>query len=62
MKTGTADTPPANWARCLPSKKSFKLVALALANKIARIAWAIMASGTNFQSDLAPEHADPIPA
>ena len=40
MKKGIADTPPANWARCLLSKKPFKLVAVALANKIARIAWA----------------------
>jgi transposase len=61
MKKGTADTPLANWARCLLSKKPFKLVAVALANKIARIAWAMMARNTNFQSDLAPEYADPFP-
>lgn len=30
-------------------EKSFKLVAVALANKIARIAWAIMTWGVNFQ-------------
>ncbi len=50
MKKGTADTPLANWARGLLSKKPFKLVAVALANKIARIAWAIMARNVNFQS------------
>ena len=51
MKNGMADTPLANWARCLLSKKPFKLVAVALANKIARIAWAIMARNISYLPD-----------
>lgn len=39
----------ANWARGLLAKKPFKLVAVALANKIARIAWVIMARSMDFQ-------------
>lgn len=62
MKKGTTDTPLANWARCLLSKKPFKLVAVALANKIARIAWAIMARNVNFQSGLVSTCSDPVPA
>jgi transposase len=38
MKSGKTRTPLADWARTLLSKKPFKLVAVALANKIARIA------------------------
>lgn len=49
MRKESSDTPLANWARDLLSKKPFKLVAVALANKIARIAWAIMARNTDFQ-------------
>ncbi len=33
----------AHWARTLLARKPFKLVAVALANKLARIAWAVMA-------------------
>lgn len=53
MRKGNSETPLANWARGLLAKKPFKLVAVALANKIARIAWAIMARNINFQPDLA---------
>ncbi len=49
MRKGSSDTPLANWARGLLLKKPFKLVAVALANKIARIAWAIMARTVDFQ-------------
>lgn len=49
MRKGSSDTPLANWARGLLAKKPFKLVAVALANKIARIAWAIMARSMDFQ-------------
>ncbi|MGM4914544.1 IS110 family transposase [Rhizobium sp. 768_B6_N1_8] len=62
MKKGTADTPLANWARGLRSKKPFKLVAVALANKIARIAWAIMARNVNFQSERVSRCPDLVPA
>ncbi len=33
----------------LEKKKSFKLAAVALANKLARIAWAVMARGECFR-------------
>jgi transposase len=62
MKKGATDTPLANWARCLLSKKPFKLVAVALANKIARIAWAIMARNVSFQSDRVLRCSDLVPA
>lgn len=51
MKKGTSDTPLASWARGLLASKPFKLVAVALANKIARIAWAIMTRDMGFQPD-----------
>jgi transposase len=47
----------ANVARGLLAKKPFKLVAVALANKIARIAWAIMARNISFQPDLASHNS-----
>ncbi len=43
MKSGKTKSPLADWARTLLAKKPFKLVAVALANKMARIAWALMA-------------------
>jgi transposase len=39
----------ADWARSLLAKKPFKVVAVALANKIARIAWAVMARSTAYE-------------
>ena len=42
IKSGKTQSPLADWARRLLAKKPFKLVAVALANKMARIAWAIM--------------------
>jgi len=56
MKSGKIQSPLADWARALLAKKSFKLVAVALANKIARIAWAIMARNIQFQPDFVPDH------
>ena len=58
MRKASGDSPLANWARTLLSKKPFKLVAVALANKIARIAWAIMARNTEFRSVT----SNPVPA
>jgi transposase len=42
-KTALNQSPLADWARGLLAKKPFRLVAAALANKMARIAWAILA-------------------
>ncbi len=54
MKNGKTRSPLAEWARSLLSKKPFKLVAVALANKLARIAWALMARDRNYQPDFIP--------
>ena len=40
------------WAQALLAKKPFKLVAVALANKTARIAWAVMARGEVFREGM----------
>ena len=48
MKSGKTRSALADWARKLLAKKPFKLVAVALANKMARIAWAIMAKGQSY--------------
>jgi transposase len=40
------------WAEALLAKKPFKLVAVALANKTARIAWAVMARGEVFREGI----------
>ena len=56
MKNGKTQSPLAEWARVLLGKKPFKLVAVALANKIARIAWAIMARNIQFEPDFVPDH------
>jgi transposase len=53
IKSGKTKSPLADWARQLLDKKPFKLVAVALANKMARIAWAIMAKGGSYD----PAHA-----
>jgi transposase len=53
IKSGKTKSPLADWARSLLAKKPFKLVAVALANKMARIAWAIMARGESYD----PAHA-----
>ncbi|MGR3291888.1 MAG: IS110 family transposase, partial [Paracoccaceae bacterium] len=49
IKSGKTNTPLADWARSLLAKKPFKLVAVALANKMARIAWAVMTRNTIYQ-------------
>jgi transposase len=48
IKTGKTKGALADWARALLAVKPFKLVAVALANKMARIAWALMAKGAAF--------------
>ena len=53
IKSGKTQSPLADWARNLLAKKPFKLVAVALANKMARIAWAIMVGGDCYN----PAHA-----
>ena len=45
IKSGKTQSALADWARKLIAKKPFKLVAVALANKMARIAWVIMVKG-----------------
>jgi transposase len=54
-KTTLTQSPLAGWARSLLAKKPFRLVAAALANKIARIAWAIMAGDDCYN----PAHVKP---
>jgi transposase len=53
IKSGKTQSPLADWARGLLAKKPFKLVAVALANKMARIAWAIMVQEDRYN----PAHA-----
>lgn len=52
-KTALNQSSLADWARSLLAKKPFRLVAAALANKIARIAWAILAGDDCYN----PHHA-----
>ncbi len=35
-------TPMANWIRKLAEKKPFRVISVALANKLARIAWVVL--------------------
>jgi transposase len=53
IKSGKTNSSLADWARGLLAKKPFKLVAVALANKMARTAWAIMAGDDCYN----PKHA-----
>lgn len=53
MKTAKTKSPLADWAGNLLARKPFKLVAVALANKMARTAWAIMAGDDCYN----PKHA-----
>ena len=49
IKSGKTRTPLADWARTLLSKKPFKLVAVALANKMACIAWVVVAKDIDYE-------------
>ncbi len=42
-------TPMADWVNGLMDKKPFRLVSVALANKLARIAWAILVRGQTYR-------------
>jgi transposase len=39
----------ADWIRELIAKKPFRLVSVALANKLARIAWAVLTRGDSYR-------------
>jgi transposase len=41
----------ADWINALKAKKPQRVVAVALANKLARICWAIMTTGEGFRVD-----------
>lgn len=45
----TADTAAANWVRCLLERKPARLVTVAMANKTARIVWAVLARGGTYR-------------
>jgi transposase len=49
MKSGKTRMALADWTRSRLAKKPFKVVAGALANKMARIAWAVMARSTAYE-------------
>lgn len=50
------------WIRGLMGRRPFRLASLALANKMARIAWAVMARGERYRSSPAPMPAAAVPA
>ena len=49
----TADTRAANWIRSLLERKPARLVTVAMANKTARIVWAVLARGETYRSAVA---------
>lgn len=49
----TADTTAANWVRGLLERKPARLVTVAMANKTARIVWAVLARGETYRSTAA---------
>jgi transposase len=49
----TADTAAANWVRSLLERKPARLVTVAMANKNARIVWAVLARGETYRSPAA---------
>ena len=59
MKSGRTKTAVADWARRLLAKKPFKVVAVALANKMARIAWAVMARSRAYEPAAMADAAQP---
>jgi transposase len=61
MKSGRTRTAVADWARRLLARKPFKVVAVALANKMARIAWAVMARSRAYEPAAMATAAQPGP-
>jgi transposase len=55
-------TPLALWVRGLSARRSRRAVTVALACKLARIAWAVMAKGQDFKADAAVLPAAPAGA
>ena len=53
-KTALNQSALAQWTRALLATKPFRMVTVALANKMARIAWAIMAKGAVYAPDHRP--------
>ena len=53
MKSGKTQSALADWARKLLERRPFRLVAVALANKMARMAWVIMAKGAAYDANRA---------
>ena len=49
----TAETTAANWVRSLLERKPARLVTVAMANKTARIVWAVLARGETYRSPAA---------
>jgi transposase len=49
------------WTRELMGRRPFRLASLALANKMARVAWAVMARGEAYRSSPAPAPAAAVP-
>lgn len=43
----------ADWVRELLAKKPYRLVSVALANKLARIAWAVLTKSETYRTDRA---------
>ncbi|MHA6770299.1 IS110 family RNA-guided transposase [Sphingobium ummariense] len=60
VRMGVSKSPHASWVLELLKRKPPKLVAVALANKIARIAWKIMVSGESYNGKPAVAVAGPI--
>jgi transposase len=48
-RSRTADTAAANWVRSLLKRKPARLVTVAMANKTARIVWAVLARGGTYR-------------
>ena len=52
-RSKTSDAPAANWIRSLLDRKPTRLVTVAMANKTARIIWAVLARRESYRSPAA---------